>query len=220
MIYITGDIHGDKSRFKAARRAGIRKGDTLLVCGDFGFVWDGSREEKKLLKWIGKRGYQVLFVDGCNENHRLLAEYPEEELCGGKVRTISGKLHMLMRGELYEIEGKRVFAFGGGNSLERYASNQNDALLLPSGEELENARRHLEEAGNEVDLIVTHDAPAKLRQFIDIENLDDLTHLQAFLEEVSRTVRFKWWYIGKYHLNKVIPPHYSMVFTNVVKYEG
>ena len=220
MIYITGDIHGDKSRFKAARKAGIRKGDTLLVCGDFGFVWDGSREEKKLLKWIGKRRYQVLFVDGSNENHRLLAEYPEAELCSGRARAISGRLHMLLRGELYEIEGKRVFAFGGGDSLERYAQNQNDALLLPSEEELANARRHLAEAGGEVDLIVTHDAPAKLRQFIDIENLDDLTHLQAFLEEVSRTVKFKRWYIGKYHLNKIIPPHYSMVFTNVVKYEG
>lgn len=219
MIYVTGDVHGDKSRFKAVRKAGIRKGDTLLICGDFGFLWDGGEAEERLLKWIGKRRYQVLFVDGCNENHRLLSAYPEVELCGGRARRISGHLHLLLRGEIYEIEGKWVFALGGGDSLEPYSSGEHEKYLMPSDGEMENARRHLAGAGNEVDLILTHDAPAKLRQFIDIENLDEITQLQAFLEEISRTVKYKRWYIGKYHLNKIIPPHTYMVFTDVLKYE-
>ena len=38
MIYITGDIHGDLSRFKDKRIKKLKKGDTLIVCGDFGFM--------------------------------------------------------------------------------------------------------------------------------------------------------------------------------------
>lgn len=217
MIYITGDMHGDRSRFKAAEKAGIRKGDTLLVCGDFGFVWDGSREEERALRWIGSRRYNVLFVDGAHENHLLLQKYPREEAFGGRVRRISGRLCELERGGVYEIDGKKLFAFGGGDSLERYSRQEEDACLMPSREELDEARKNLEAAGNAVDLIVTHDAPAKIRQFIQIDSLDELTNLQTFLEEVSRTVRFDQWYFGKYHQNKVIPPHYQMLFTGVVR---
>lgn len=74
MIYITGDLHGDISRFSAPAMRRLRKGDTLIVCGDFGFVWDGSAKEQKLLKKIGAKPYTVLFLDGCHENFQLLQE--------------------------------------------------------------------------------------------------------------------------------------------------
>ena len=75
MIYVTGDLHGDLQRFKekAIRRLG--RGDFLLCCGDFGFVWDGSAAEEKVLSWIGKRRFTTLFVDGCHDNLDLLARY-------------------------------------------------------------------------------------------------------------------------------------------------
>ena len=73
LIYVTGDLHGDMERFKSKKLKKLKKGDTLIVCGDFGFVWDGGKKEQKLLKWIGKRRYQILFVDGTHENFdRLL----------------------------------------------------------------------------------------------------------------------------------------------------
>ena len=217
MIYITGDIHGDKSRFSDVKKAGIRKGDTLLICGDFGFVWSGNDAEKRLLKWIGKRRYQVLFVDGCNENHVLLSQYPEVSYKGGKARRISGNLYFLSRGEVYEIDGKKVFAFGGGDSAEKYAALEDDSLLLPSKEELQNAKQNLNQCGNQVDLIITHDAPAKVRQFINMDNLDELTQLHTFFEEVVKNVRFEGWYFGKYHANRLIPPRYHMTFTAIEK---
>ena len=64
MIYITGDIHGDFSRFRSPALKKLRKNDALIVCGDFGFIWDGSEKEQKILKKIGKLPYNVLFVEG------------------------------------------------------------------------------------------------------------------------------------------------------------
>ena len=43
MIYVTGDTHGDASRFDDPRLKNLKQGDTLIVCGDFGFLWNGSK---------------------------------------------------------------------------------------------------------------------------------------------------------------------------------
>ena len=43
MIYVTGDIHGDMSRFQVPAVKKLKEKDVLIVCGDFGFVWDGSK---------------------------------------------------------------------------------------------------------------------------------------------------------------------------------
>lgn len=57
MIYFTGDLHGDYDRFKSKELKKLKKGDTLIVCGDFGFLWDGSKKEQSILKKIEKLKY-------------------------------------------------------------------------------------------------------------------------------------------------------------------
>ena len=66
-----------------------------------------------------KKKYEILFVDGIHENFDLLESYPEEEYAGGRVHRIGTNLRHLMRGELFTIEGKKIFAFGGGESIEK-----------------------------------------------------------------------------------------------------
>ena len=53
MLYVTGDTHGDYERFTSSALKKLKKGDTLVICGDFGFIWDGSKNEEKMLKKIG-----------------------------------------------------------------------------------------------------------------------------------------------------------------------
>ena len=61
MVYLTGDTHGDIDRFKHGKLRWLGKRDTVVVLGDFGFVWDGSKEEQKKLDWLRKRPYTLLF---------------------------------------------------------------------------------------------------------------------------------------------------------------
>ena len=86
MVYLTGDTHGDIQRFKQGKLRWLGKKDTVVVLGDFGFVWDGSAAERKRLDWLRKRPYTILFLDGSHENYDLLAQYPETELFGGRVQ--------------------------------------------------------------------------------------------------------------------------------------
>ncbi len=219
MIFVTADLHGDKSRFKQIKKSKIKKGDTLLVCGDFGFIWDGSKKETKFLKWIGKRKYTVAFVDGYNDNLELINKFPETQWNNGHVKAISGKLVMLMRGEVYDIGDKKVFAFGGGVSSEREHNSDNDIDKLPTIEEMQNGIDNLSKCDNKVDIIVTHDAPSKIKLFINMEN-NEVDYLQTFLENLNKTVTYKDWYFGKYHTNKKIPPCYNIVYTDVLKING
>ena len=50
MIYFTGDTHGDKERLSKFALKQLKSGDTLIVCGDFGFLWDESKKEKKRME--------------------------------------------------------------------------------------------------------------------------------------------------------------------------
>lgn len=217
MIFITGDIHGDISRFKQTKKAKIKKKDVLFVCGDFGFVWDGDKKEEKAVKWIGKRRYITIFVDGYNENHKRLNEFPDSEVFGGKVKQLSGNLYYAHRGEIFDIDGVKAFAFGGGSGLSGDEPKESDTACMPSVYEMQNASDRLNEVGNEVDLIITHEAPARLKAFIDMES-NELDHLHTFLEDICETVKFKQWYFGKYHENKRIPPCYNLIFTQIKRY--
>lgn len=113
MVYLTGDTHGDIERFKHGRLRWLGKRDIVVVLGDFGFVWDGSKEEQKKLDWLRKRPYTLLFLDGSHENYDLLKQYPVEELFGGKVQALGGNVYHVCRGSVLELEGKSTCASAG-----------------------------------------------------------------------------------------------------------
>ncbi len=112
------DTHGDIDRFKHGKLRWLGKRDTVVVLGDFGFVWDGSKEEQKKLDWLRKRPYTLLFLDGSHENYDLLKQYPTEERFGGKVQALGGNVYHVCRGSVLELENKKYLCFGGAESQD------------------------------------------------------------------------------------------------------
>ena len=121
-IYITGDIHGNPQRLSNANfPAGkqLTKEDYVIILGDFGLIWDykgESKYEKYWLDWLDERPFTTLFIDGNHENYDRLIEYPEEYWNGGWVQKIRPSVIHLMRGEIFNINGKTIFAMGGAAS--------------------------------------------------------------------------------------------------------
>ena len=139
LIYITGDTHGEVERLVPSKLRALKEGDTLIVCGDFGFIWDSSKKEQKILKQLGKRKYNICFIDGTHENFSLLNGYGVSEWNGGKVHKIYDNLYHLMRGQIYNIDGKSVFTMGGGESPDIDIRSENDGWSrdeIPSQDEL------------------------------------------------------------------------------------
>ena len=48
MIYATGDLHGNSLRFQPQyfpEQSEMTKDDYMIVCGDFGCVWNGDKSD-------------------------------------------------------------------------------------------------------------------------------------------------------------------------------
>ncbi|MCL2019818.1 MAG: metallophosphoesterase [Oscillospiraceae bacterium] len=218
LIYITGDTHGDLSRFKKAKR--LKKGDFLIICGDFGFIWDGSKKEKRLLKRLGKKKYHILFVDGIHENFNELSSYPEEEWNGGRSRRISGNLRYLMRGEVFTLGKKRILTFGGGH-IDTSAPETNDqpSELPPEIQkesEYRNGLRALAEHNGSVDYIVSHEAPSKIAEFLELPN-SDKSRVNAYLDILGESCSFERWFFGYHHINRVVTSKYYALFDRIMR---
>lgn len=220
MICITGDTHGDISRFKNPVLKKLRKLDSFIICGDFGFLWNGDKNERKILKWIGKRKYNVLFAEGLHENFDELEKYETEYWCGGLTRKISGNLRQLINGQVYELSGCRIFVFGGGvnDDLDFNAAHATQKIQereAPDDDEFIQQIKPLGDNGNKVDFIVTYEPPATITEFIDIGKTDR-NKINTFLDRVRDTTEFRMWYFGRHHVNKIIPPKFRALFDDVV----
>ncbi len=119
MIYITGDTHGNwKSTLHHdvfPEGDTLSKNDYVIICGDFG-LWHDTEDERFALNWLNAQPFSTLFVCGNHENYDRLYQYPVEEWHGGKIHKICDSVFHLMRGQVFDINGKKFFTFGGASS--------------------------------------------------------------------------------------------------------
>lgn len=215
MIYVTGDTHGDVKRFKAMKK--LRRGDTLIICGDFGFFWDGSKKERSILKKLEARSYTIAFIDGCHENFDILESFPVTEWNGGKARIIGKNIVHLIRGQVYTIEDKKIFTFGGGNSQDFIFRSEGENWWKreqPSHEEIIEAIENLRQNDNTVDYIITHEPPASLKDCLGVDVLQRL-EVHALFEDMIKSCTYSKWFFGKCHIDKHIPIKFYSIFNNV-----
>lgn len=211
MLYITGDTHGEEARFKytdSVMDKTLKSSDKLVVCGDFGYLSDDSYMERLFLRYLAdSKPYQILWVDGNHENFDLLDTYPVEEWCGGKVHIIrrdkegNPKIIHLMRGQVFEIEGKKIFTFGGAYSIDKYMRTPQRSWWpqeMPTDEEMKEAALNLEKHKFKVDYIITHTAPEDTMSLFHPNHLEEKP-LNNFLEWVRENVTYTRWYFGHLH---------------------
>ena len=234
MIYITGDTHADLDISKVVKffnkekiNRVLTKKDYLIILGDVGVTWDGGRQDKSVRQILQKLPVTVLFVDGNHENFDRLKGYPVEEWNGGKIQRIRPSVIHLMRGQVFVLEGKTFFTFGGAKShdmvcvLDRedpdfrkkkrelkrewvpYRTNHVDWWQeeLPTTEEMEEGLRNLEIHDWNVDYIVTHCCSSSTQAMIGDETFkSDL--LTDYFEKVKQNTVYKKWYFGHYHMDQ------------------
>lgn len=120
MIYVTGDCHADWTRFSRnsfPEQKEMTRDDYVIVCGDFG-IWHDNEEERYWLNWLSEKNFTLLFVDGNHENFDRLNsdEFEVVDFHGGKAHKIRENIYHLIRGHVFELCGKKIFAFGGASS--------------------------------------------------------------------------------------------------------
>lgn len=207
MIYLAADIHGHirLERLKELLRPyDVTSSDYLIILGDAGIVWSET-EHKEVQSFYESLPLTTLFVDGNRENFDLLDAYPVVNYLGGYAHKISDKIFHLMRGEIYTIEGKTFFAFGGGFSLKKLTNSSPVNVWereMPSKSEYENGLKNLNRYNFTVDYMLSHVAPKKMAYDMWIPLLDQEIELNNYLEEVRRKTAFKKWFFGHHHKDR------------------
>lgn len=231
MLYITGDTHGNFERFSTRsfpEGRYLTNDDYVIILGDFGGIWDfdeSNKSELYTLKWLEDKPFSILFLDGNHENFDRLQNFPTKPWHGGQVHEIRPSILHLMRGEIYEIEGKSFFVFGGAAShdiadgilepddkrIKQWQKERRHFRInhiswwkeeMPSRKEMEHGIANLEQHNNSVDFILTHSPSSQMADTLGYHNFDELTSYQQFIHQ---TTHFKKWYFGHLHRDVELP---------------
>ena len=253
MIYITGDTHSDFRRFQKSifpEQKEMTKEDYCIIAGDFGGIWYGVNDkahrkaEDYNLDELNDRFFTTLFVPGNHENYaRLMSdEFPVKEWNGGMVKEIRSSIYMLMRGEMYEIDGARFFAFGGASShdvkdgildgndpdwqtMAKQLNRQGKYMYrikgiswweeeLPTEEEMRHGLDVLNQNDWKTDFVITHCAPSSTQALLGYHDNNVLT---KYLEEILQKLTYKRWFFGHYHDNRQVNVQDILLYEQLVR---
>ncbi len=249
-IYLTGDTHAKFNRFTTdnfPEQKNLTKDDYVIICGDFGGVWNylgETNEEKYWLDWLNKKPFTTLFVDGNHENFERLNKYPRMKYHGGMVHRIRDSVLHLMRGYVFDFDGKKFFTFGGAKShdIQDGILDPKDYPTLSDFVKVYNIRTRVVEMLRIKGMSLwKEELPTKAEMDRGIRNLekvnwkvdyvishcaplsisskmysDDSDKLTVYFDDlIKRGLLFRDWYFGHYHNNRTFDYKYHMIFQDI-----
>jgi hypothetical protein len=167
-----------------------------------------------------------------------------KEWHGGKVHELRPHVLHLMRGQIFDIEGKSFFTFGGASShdidagilevddpdfkkkkkeLDReYALYRINHLTwwereLASDEEMEEGFNNLLAHDNTVDFIITHCCATSTQRMICDESDCGSDAQTDFFEYIKNHISFTKWFFGHYHDNANISDKEILIYEQIIR---
>ena len=248
MVFVTGDTHGDwinrlnVNSFPEQKE--MTKDDYVIICGDFG-IWDNSKREKYNLSWLDDKPFTTLFVSGNHENYDILDSLKMSEWHGGLVNFVRKSVIHLMRGQVFNIEDKTFFTFGGASShdisagilepddpnfKEKKKQLDKDPFALyrinhvswwerelPSENEMEMGLNNLKKENNKVDYIITHSPSTSELYLMGGKGLYQSDILTNYLEDVKANTEYKRHFFGHMHWDKAINDKDVCLYEQIIR---
>lgn len=224
MIFVTGDTHGqidfEKLKVFSNENTSLTKKDYMIICGDFGGVWNPLTIDKELEPYINLP-FTVLFIDGNHENFDLLSEYQISNWHGGKVHFISDNIIHLMRGQVFDIEGLLFFTMGGATSTDKKMRIENISWWKEeeiSEDDIIEANKNLEKVNYKVDYVITH-ACSEDCYFYPLFRLGYYKSYREnrVLTNFNALIDYKHWYFGHYHLDGRVDDKRTALYDEIIR---
>jgi DNA repair exonuclease SbcCD nuclease subunit len=232
MIFLTGDIHGiidicklNTNNFPFQKK--LTKSDYVIILGDFGLLWKNKPDsnEKYWLKWLNDKNFTTLVVDGNHDNPYRFYSLPQKEMFGSKVGMISDSIFHLKRGEIYIIDGNKIFVMGGAYSIDQYSRTEGKSWWReeqPSYKEYDYGLKNLENHNNKVDYIIGHTGPQRIiTQYLHSLGLyheDNKDGVAKYFDNIIDIITFQKFYFGHMHDNFIFENgKYVMLYESIVE---
>ncbi len=220
MIYITGDTHGEYDAFlDRIRQYSVTKDDIVIVCGDFGFVWNAPNHRYFLAR-LTAEPFTIAFVDGNHENFDMLETYPVIAWNGGNVHKIADNIYHLMRGQRFVIEGKSFFTMGGAYSIDKAMRTEGLdwwKTELPTNADYKTADETLKACAYRVDYVLTHTVPQSAIHYLGRVPYQEDAELTGYFEWLYGKLQFRKWFAGHFHVNRLIRNNLQVLFDEVIR---
>ena len=227
--------------------------------------------EKAGLNWLEQRPFTTLFVPGnhenydrltgcrnqrlmdswfyaempCEEKKKLSQGYPRNVWHGGHVRTLRPSVMMLERGDIFNIDGKTCFAFGGARSHDIqdgildpadypdeetfnkvYRARCSEMIRIrgiswwdaemPSSEEMEYGRRNIASFMEKHGQIdFIFTHEAPASDKLFL-GYSDKDELSRYLESLQNSMNYGKWFYGHLHDNRRVFNHY-LLYEQIVR---
>lgn len=244
---MTGDCHADFKRFSTKNfpdQKEMFRDDVVIICGDFG-LWSKCGEEDWWLNWLNRKSFTTVFVDGNHENFdRLYSnEFKIVDFHGGKAHKIRSNIYHLMRGYIFEFDGKKFWAFGGAKShdisdgildRENYTDNESFmrdvkmAYLLNKNTRINHVSWWKEELPSQEEMdfgLKTLEENGNEVDYIithccpqeiaSVNGFRDPDIETMFFNEVAHKIKFYRWYFGHYHDDRQTYGKFIMLYKKI-----
>ena len=192
----------------------------MIITGDFGLVWNGDKEEGYWLNWLNNKNYTTIFVDGNHENHDTLDKMKVSIWNGGKVHFINDSVIHLMRGQVFTINGTKIFTFGGADSIDKMNRIEGKSWWkreMPSNKEYEEGLDNLDKCGWKVDLVISHDCSTSVfEKLMAGLYVKSLTSINKYFEVLEEKLDYKQWYFGHYHEDRWVDEKHRLIYNDIV----
>lgn len=213
--YITGDCHGKFGKIICFNRFNhmLTQGDVMIILGDVGLNYYGNKTDRKNKRILNEFPNEFLCIHGNHEARPLsIGGYEEKVWRGGIVYYEPEYPRILFAndGEIYDFDGKKAIVLGGAYSVDKeYRLSVGLPWFCdeqPSEEDKQNAKRHLDESGWNVDYVFSHTCPLIYEptdlflDFIDQTKVDKST--ETWLSSIEKKLKYDKWYFGHFHENR------------------
>ena len=216
MFYITGDTHGDFSRYLAfADRVRPTEHDTMIVLGDAGLNYYAGGRDAIRKHYVNDFPFTTFCIHG---NHEMrpadIPSYQTREYCGGTVWYEEAYPHILFAkdGEIYRFDGHTCIVIGGAYSVDKYYRLARGWAWFPDEQPSAEIKAYVEQQlvkhGNRIDIVLSHTCPLKYEPTevflsgVDQSTVDKST--EEWLGRIEERIDYKRWYCGHYHTEKKI----------------
>lgn len=216
MFYITGDTHGDFSRYiEFAARMQPTEKDTMIVLGDAGLNYYGNKRDKERKNFVNSFPFTTFCIHG---NHEMrpadISAYKTKKYYGGTVWYEDEYPNILFAkdGEIYNFEGYSCIVIGGAYSVDKFYRLARSWMWFENEQPSEEIKAYIEQQlqnrGNKIDIVLSHTCPVKYEPTeVFIQGLDQSTvdkSTEEWLGQIEEKLDYKRWYCGHYHTAKKI----------------
>lgn len=212
---ITGDCHGDMSRF--ANYVYPRDGTTgIIILGDAGVNYYMNNRDTSVKKKLQNSGYQFYLVRG---NHEARpedckgVEWTYDSNVSGIVGidTYAPTIHYFRDGDIYNINNRRCLVIGGAYSVDKfYRLSRGYPYQWFENEQLDPKEREeiFEKVkGQEFDFVLTHTCPRAwepIDLFIAGLNQNNIDKSKEnWLDDIKNVIKYKVWLFGHFHADRI-----------------